>query len=69
MSRERVTLLDTTLRDGAQTTGVDFSLDDKKQIAHLLDALGIDYVELSDEGDYVKPLVGFFHARARRMGA
>src|SRR5271157_4166914 len=45
MSRERISLLDTTLRDGAQTTGVDFSLDDKKQIAHLLDALGIDYVE------------------------
>jgi 2-isopropylmalate synthase len=45
MSRERVTLLDTTLRDGAQTTGVDFSLDDKKQIAGMLDALGIDYVE------------------------
>ena len=33
MSRERVSLFDTTLRDGAQTTGVDFSLDDKKQIA------------------------------------
>ncbi|WP_294535815.1 citramalate synthase [uncultured Rhodoblastus sp.] len=45
MSRERVTLLDTTLRDGAQTTGVDFSLDDKRQIAGLLDRLGIDYVE------------------------
>ena len=45
MSRERISLLDTTLRDGAQTTGVDFSLDDKKQIAGLLDALGIDYVE------------------------
>ena len=45
MSRERVTLFDTTLRDGAQTTGVDFSLDDKKQIAGLLDALGVDYVE------------------------
>ena len=45
MSRERVILLDTTLRDGAQTTGVDFSLEDKRQIAGLLDALGIDYVE------------------------
>jgi 2-isopropylmalate synthase len=45
MSRERVYLFDTTLRDGAQTTGVDFSLDDKKQIAGLLDALGLDYVE------------------------
>ena len=38
MSRERVTLYDTTLRDGAQTTGVDFSLEDKRQIAALLDA-------------------------------
>jgi 2-isopropylmalate synthase len=45
MSRERVYLFDTTLRDGAQTTGVDFSLDDKRQIAGLLDKLGIDYVE------------------------
>ena len=45
MSRERVYLFDTTLRDGAQTTGVDFSLEDKKQIAGLLDALGVDYVE------------------------
>ncbi len=33
------------LRDGAQTTGVDFSLEDKLKIAALLDELGIDYVE------------------------
>lgn len=45
MTRERLTLFDTTLRDGAQTTGVDFSLDDKRQIAALLDDLGVDYVE------------------------
>jgi 2-isopropylmalate synthase len=45
MSRERLYLFDTTLRDGAQTTGVDFSLDDKMQIARLLDDLGLDYVE------------------------
>ena len=43
--RSRVYLFDTTLRDGAQTTGVDFSLEDKKQIAKMLDRLGIDYVE------------------------
>jgi uncharacterized protein (DUF58 family) len=35
----------------------------------LFSRLGIDYVELSDEGDYVKPLVGFFRTRARRLGA
>jgi 2-isopropylmalate synthase len=45
MSRERLYLFDTTLRDGAQTTGVDFSLTDKRQIMTLLDDLGLDYVE------------------------
>jgi 2-isopropylmalate synthase len=43
--RERLTLYDTTLRDGAQTTGVDFSLADKRAVAALLDGLGVDYVE------------------------
>jgi 2-isopropylmalate synthase len=45
MTRERLYLFDTTLRDGAQTTGIDFSLEDKRAIAALLDSLGIDYVE------------------------
>jgi 2-isopropylmalate synthase len=44
-ARTRLYLYDTTLRDGAQTTGVDFSLDDKRHIAMLLDALGLDYIE------------------------
>ena len=45
MARQRLYLFDTTLRDGAQTTGVDFSLADKRRIAALLDALGLDYIE------------------------
>ena len=45
MSRERLYLFDTTLRDGAQTNGVDFTLADKQRIAALLDDLGVDYVE------------------------
>ena len=45
MTRERLYLFDTTLRDGAQTTGVDFSVDDKRRIAAVLDELGVDYVE------------------------
>ncbi len=45
MSRERVYLFDTTLRDGQQTPGVDFSVQDKIRIAKMLDDLGIDYVE------------------------
>src|SRR3989440_8790231 len=45
MARERLYLFDTTLRDGAQTNGVDFTLNDKLAIARMLDELGIDYVE------------------------
>jgi 2-isopropylmalate synthase len=45
MSKERLYLFDTTLRDGAQTTGVDFSLDDKRRLMRVLDDLGVDYIE------------------------
>ena len=38
-------IYDTTLRDGAQTTGVDFSLSDKRRLMAVLDALGLDYIE------------------------
>ncbi|MFQ5984988.1 MAG: citramalate synthase [Alphaproteobacteria bacterium] len=42
---DRIYLYDTTLRDGAQTHGVDFSVTDKAAIARQLDGLGIDYIE------------------------
>src|SRR5690606_34851244 len=45
MTRERIYLFDTTLRDGQQTPGVDFSVEDKIVIAGLLDEFGFDYVE------------------------
>jgi 2-isopropylmalate synthase len=45
MTRERIYLFDTTLRDGQQTPGVDFSVEDKAAIARMLDAFGMDYVE------------------------
>lgn len=45
MSRERLYLFDTTLRDGAQTQGVDFGVEDKRLITEALDGLGIDYIE------------------------
>ncbi len=41
----RIVLYDTTLRDGAQTQGVDFSVLDKQVIAAELDRLGVDYIE------------------------
>lgn len=43
--REHLYLFDTTLRDGQQTQGVQFSLSEKQQIARALDALGVDYIE------------------------
>src|SRR6201987_4470624 len=50
MGRERLYLFDTTLRDGAQTNGVDFTLNDKLAIARMLDELGIDYIEAGYPG-------------------
>jgi 2-isopropylmalate synthase len=45
MSKEKLYIFDTTLRDGAQTQGVDFSVKDKEKIALALDNLGVDYIE------------------------
>ena len=45
MTRERLTLYDTTLRDGQQSQGVAFSTADKQAIARMLDGLGVDYIE------------------------
>ncbi len=45
MTREHIFLFDTTLRDGQQTPGVDFSVDDKLVVIDMLDSLGIDYIE------------------------
>ena len=43
--KQRIYLFDTTLRDGQQTPGIDFSVEDKIAIARMLDQFGIDYVE------------------------
>ncbi len=45
MTRQRLYLYDTTLRDGQQTPGIDFSVEDKIAIARMLDEFGLDYVE------------------------
>ena len=45
MSKEQLYIFDTTLRDGAQTQGVDFSIDDKQKVSAALDTLGVDYIE------------------------
>ena len=45
MTRDRLYIYDTTLRDGQQTQGVQFSTAEKIKIAASLDALGVDYIE------------------------
>jgi 2-isopropylmalate synthase len=65
MSRARVFIYDTTLRDGAQTTGVDFSIDDKRHIAALLDSLGVDYIEGGYPG--ANPIDTEFFARKPKL--
>jgi 2-isopropylmalate synthase len=62
MTKDRLYLYDTTLRDGAQTQGVDFSVEDKRAIALALDSLGLDYIEGGFPG--ANPTdTDFFHKR------
>ena len=42
---KKIELYDTTLRDGMQTEGISFSLEDKLAIVRRLDGLGLDYIE------------------------
>src|SRR3978361_399253 len=62
VTKERLYLFDTTLRDGAQTTGVDFSVEDKRQIALALDGMGLDYIEGGWAGA-TRPDPAFFSER------
>lgn len=61
----RIELLDSTLRDGAQSGGIAFSVEDKLQIVEILDALGIPFVEAGNPGSNPKDLE--FFARAAHL--
>ncbi|WP_394891026.1 citramalate synthase [Mesorhizobium sp. AaZ16] len=67
MTRERIHLFDTTLRDGQQTPGIDFSVEDKIAIAKLLDEFGMDYVEGGYPG--ANPTDTAFFAEKRTQSA
>ena len=49
MQKERLYIYDTTLRDGQQTQGVQFSIDEKMAITRSLDGLGVDYIEVAGQ--------------------
>ncbi|MBK6467113.1 MAG: citramalate synthase [Rhodobacter sp.] len=65
--KERLSLFDTTLRDGQQTQGVQFSVAEKVQIAMALDALGVDYIEGGWPG--ANPTDSEFFAAAPKLAA
>ena len=68
MKKQRIYLFDTTLRDGQQTPGIDFSVEDKTVIARMLDEFGIDYVEGGYPG--ANPTdTAFFAAKRTRSAA
>lgn len=65
--KERLYLFDTTLRDGAQTAGVEFSTGDKINVARLIDRLGVDYIEGGYPG--ANPVDTEFFGKKRTEGA
>ncbi|MCZ8178230.1 MAG: citramalate synthase [Rhizobium sp.] len=68
MTREKITLFDTTLRDGQQTPGIDFSVEDKIAIATMLDEFGIDYVEGGYPGANPTDTTFFSRKRTQKAG-
>ncbi len=67
MTKERLYLFDTTLRDGAQTAGIEFSVEDKITIANMLDQIGVDYIEGGYPGANVVDTEFFSKKNAQRM--
>ena len=63
-ARSSVEIFDTTLRDGAQTEGISYSVDDKLRIARKLDELGVTFIEGGWPGSNPKDAVFFERARA-----
>ncbi len=59
----RITVLDSTLRDGAQGEGISFSVMDKLNIAKALDELGVDLIEAGNPGSNPKDLDFFKEAK------
>ena len=58
----KISIFDSTLRDGAQAEGISFSVSDKIKIAKALDELGVDYIEAGNPGSNQKDLEFFKEA-------
>lgn len=63
MDNKKVSIFDSTLRDGAQAKGISFSLSDKLHMLKLLDSLGIDYIEAGNPASNPKERMFFEKAK------
>ena len=68
MTLEKITLFDPTLRDGQQTPGIDFSVEDKIAIATMLDEFGIDFIEGGYPGANPTDTAFFSRKRTQKAG-
>ncbi|MBO5253497.1 MAG: citramalate synthase [Clostridia bacterium] len=67
MNTKRISILDSTLRDGAQGKGISFSVEDKLQIVQILDRLGVEIIEAGNPGSNPKELAFFQRAAELRL--
>src|SRR3979409_404191 len=65
--KPEVEIYDTTLRDGSQGEGINFSVADKLRIAERLDAFGIHYIEGGWPGSNPKDIAFFNEAKHRKF--
>lgn len=65
----KITIFDTTLRDGTQGEGISLSAEDKLKIAQKLDALGVHYIEGGNPGSNSKDIEFFQRMKSMNMNA
>lgn len=64
---ERVEIFDSTLRDGAQSEGISFSVQDKLNIVRTLDEFGVAYIEAGNPGSNPKDIEFFEKAKSLKL--
>jgi len=64
---DRIEIYDTTLRDGSQGEGVNFSIEDKCRVAEQLDEFGVDFIEGGWPGSNPRDLAFFERARGLKL--
>ena len=64
--KKHIEIFDTSLRDGAQTSGISYTVEDKLKIVKMLDEFGVDYIEGGNPGSNPKDIE--FYKRVNELG-